>query len=265
MPGLTVISLGWGVQSFTLAAMSALGDLPPVDFAIHADTTWERSATYEFAARWTPWLEEHGVKAVTVRADEAKRNPAYSRKKQSVFLPVYTKDKDDITGVLKRECTGEWKIMPMHRYIRSQGAKAKKPATQWIGISKDEWHRAKDSNVKYIVQRFPLLDLGMTRADCINWLERHHLEVPGKSSCTFCPFHNNLAWAEMKRENGHDWYQAVATDEAIRDKRPPYPLFVHRKCVPLPEAVSIAEDFSMTQPGLFTVNDMPCDSGYCFL
>jgi hypothetical protein len=33
----TAISLGWGVQSFTLAAMVALGELPPVDVAIHAD------------------------------------------------------------------------------------------------------------------------------------------------------------------------------------------------------------------------------------
>jgi len=35
------LSLGWGVQSFTLAAMVALGDLEPVDVAIHADTTHE--------------------------------------------------------------------------------------------------------------------------------------------------------------------------------------------------------------------------------
>lgn len=48
------ISLGWGVQSFTLAAMSALGELPAVDVAIHADTTHEASGTYAFAARWTP-------------------------------------------------------------------------------------------------------------------------------------------------------------------------------------------------------------------
>ena len=43
------ISLGWGVQSFTLAAMVALGDLEPVDVAIHADTTHEASGTYAFA------------------------------------------------------------------------------------------------------------------------------------------------------------------------------------------------------------------------
>jgi len=61
---LKIISLGWGVQSFTLAVMVALGDLEPVDAAIHADTTHEKTATYEFAKRWTPWLEEHGTKVL---------------------------------------------------------------------------------------------------------------------------------------------------------------------------------------------------------
>lgn len=62
-----IISLGWGIQSFTLAAMSALGDLEKVDYAVHSDTTHERSATYEFAIKWTGWLVEKGIKVVTVR------------------------------------------------------------------------------------------------------------------------------------------------------------------------------------------------------
>ena len=45
------ISLGWGVQSFTMAAMVALEELEPIDFAIHADTTHERVGTYQFAER----------------------------------------------------------------------------------------------------------------------------------------------------------------------------------------------------------------------
>ena len=51
-----VISLGWGVQLWGLA-MVAKGILPPVDAAIHADTGHERSETYAFAARWTPWCD----------------------------------------------------------------------------------------------------------------------------------------------------------------------------------------------------------------
>jgi hypothetical protein len=73
-PALRILSLGWGVQSWTLAAMAALRDcgcalcrrwgvdkLPALDYAIHADTTWEREITYQFAEEQTPWLEAHGA------------------------------------------------------------------------------------------------------------------------------------------------------------------------------------------------------------
>ena len=61
-----VISSGWGVQSMCMQGMVAFGELEPITAAIHADTGHERQATYEFAARWTPWLEDHGVHIVTV-------------------------------------------------------------------------------------------------------------------------------------------------------------------------------------------------------
>lgn len=247
-----VISLGWGVQSFTLTAMSALGELEPVDFAIHADTTWERSATYAFAEIWTTWLKVHGVEVVTVLA----KDTGYINRYGGVMLPAYTNGKG---GRFPRECTSDWKIATTRRYLQS--VRRNQPVEQWIGISKDEWWRAKDPDVQYITHRFPLLELDMTRADCIAWLERHGLDVPNKSSCTFCPFHKTEAWQEMKRENGPDWQQAVAVDAAIRDKRPPYPLYVHRSCRPLPEAVDIPEDHGYTQPSLLDI----CDSGACFL
>jgi 3'-phosphoadenosine 5'-phosphosulfate sulfotransferase (PAPS reductase)/FAD synthetase len=63
-----VISLGWGVQSWTLAAMAALGEIE-ADVAIHADTTWEKSATYDFARQWQPWLENHGLRVAVVGGD----------------------------------------------------------------------------------------------------------------------------------------------------------------------------------------------------
>jgi 3'-phosphoadenosine 5'-phosphosulfate sulfotransferase (PAPS reductase)/FAD synthetase len=45
---LTVISLGAGVQSSTMAIMAAKGDLPPVDVAIFADTGNEPKAVYTY-------------------------------------------------------------------------------------------------------------------------------------------------------------------------------------------------------------------------
>ena len=248
---LTVISLGWGVQSWTMAAMVALGELPPVDFAIHADTTWERERTYAFAKQWTPWLEERGVKVVTV-SDPIAPQKIIDDSGQT-HAPVYSLDPriEQLIrpGQLRRSCTQRWKIAPMRRYISSQLNGNKRPGVveQWLGITLDEHHRAKDSDVKYITHRFPLLEMNYTRADCLAWLKRNNLPSPGKSACTFCPYHNQVTWEQMKRENGHDWKQAVEVDERIRDKRPPYPLFVHPARVPLPEAVKIPEDYGATQ------------------
>ena len=43
-----VLSLGGGVQSTTLFLMNIHGEIdPPADFAVFADTGWERTGTYE--------------------------------------------------------------------------------------------------------------------------------------------------------------------------------------------------------------------------
>jgi len=261
---INLISLGWGVQSWTLAAMVALGDLPPVDVALHSDTTWEMSSTYEFAKTWTPWLESRGVRVVTV--GDATQPAAVTT--LTTDIPAFTVGGSDKGGRLRRQCTSRWKIQPMRRWIGSElerrGLKKSPGAvSQWLGITTDEWHRAKDSDVRYISHKYPLIDLGMSRADCINWLKSHDLPVPQKSSCTFCPFHNRRAWAEMRLAGGPDWEQAVAVDNAIRGVRPPYPLFVHSDRIPLEDAVVIPEMFGVEQ--LTMIPDDECDSGYCFL
>jgi hypothetical protein len=270
-----VISLGWGVQSWTLAAMVALKELEPIDFAIHSDTTWEREVTYQFREQWEPWLIERNVKVITVNDAKAARQLISPHNKQT-HAPLYTlSENGNGMGQLRRSCTHRWKIAPMHRYISSELerlgiAKTKGVVEQWLGITMDEWQRAKDSDVKYIKHRFPFLEMNMTRADCLAWLDDHRLPSPGKSSCVFCPYHNRHAWERMKQEHGNDWEQAVEVDRVVRDKRPPYPLFVHSARVPLSEAVTIPEDFGAHQVTMFELlesedKDAECDSGYCFL
>jgi hypothetical protein len=250
-----VISLGWGVQSFTLAAMAALGDIPPVDAAIHADTTHERSATYAFAERWTPWLETRGVRVVTVQPAQNKLEQFETR---FVYIPAHTTDGNS-KGQLRRQCTGDWKVDPIRRWL--QANRNRQQVSLLMGISLDEWHRAKDSPVKYVAHEFPLLDHKMTRNDCGNYLTRHELEAPGKSACTFCPYQSKREWRHTK-DNPQDWAQAVAVDEAIRKRRPPFNVYVHSACIPLVDVdLSTPEDHGQ----LRLLDDTPCDSGYCFL
>lgn len=220
------ISLGWGVQSFTLAAMSALGELDPVDVAIHADTTHESKLTYEFAARWTPWLEERGVRVVTVSDPEQSANVTTFK----TDIPAFTVDNSDNSGMLRRQCTHRWKINPMRKWLQDNRNGA--TVEQWLGISLDEFQRMKDSDRKYIQHRWPLIERRMTRLDCMTWLDRHGIEIPPKSACTFCPFHSTAEWRRVKN-TPEDWEKAVAVDEAIRSVRPPYDLFLHPSRIPL--------------------------------
>lgn len=270
MPELTVISLGWGVQSFTLAAMAALGELPPVDAAIHADTTHERQATYQFAARWAPWLEARGVRVVTVRDPSVAPVALPGR---GTMIPAHTRKPNGDQGQLGRTCTNRWKIAPMRAWLRAElTRRGSKQATgaveQWIGISLDEFQRMRTSDVQYIMHRYPLVDRRMTRADCIAWLQAHDLEVPGKSACVFCPFHNTATWQELKRAGGPDWDRAILLDQELRHQREKVTLFVHYQARPLAEAVSIPEDQGLVQAGLFDRPELettPCDNGGCFI
>ena len=106
---------------------------------------------------------------------------------------------------------------------------------QWLGISLDEVQRMKDSDVKYVAHRYPLIDMRMTRGDCALWLERNGIEVPPKSACTFCPYHSTAEWRRVKA-SPEDWEKAVAVDEAIRGVRPPYDLYLHPSRIPLVDA-----------------------------
>ena len=259
MGELRILSLGWGVQSFTLAAMAALGEIEPVDYAIHADTGHESALTYDFARRWTLWLEKRGVVVVVVVATHEKKN--ILDKWGGMQLPAYTYGKNG-DGQIRRQCTHEWKIRPMREFISAElsrkGVKKYPGAvTQILGISLDEYQRMKPADVKYIRHEWPLIDKRLTREDCKRWLEKNNLEVPPRSACTFCPFKKTSEW-RATRNNVVDWAEAVAVDRMIRNARPPDALFVHPARKPLEEI-----DFrTAEEKGQLSLWDNEC-SGIC--
>lgn len=214
-----VLSLGWGVQSTTLAAMAALGDIGPL-IGVHADTRHERSDTYAYAERLTPWLQERGVEVVTVRATATPLIDQWG----GVAVPAYSDG-----GLVRRQCTGDWKVTPIRRWI--QAHRNGKPVDLLMGISLDEVQRMRDSDVRYLRNVYPLVDLRTTRADCARYLTEHGLELPPRSACVFCPLQSVRDWRAVKADAG-DWQAAVDADETIRygrmRGRRGAEMFVHR-------------------------------------
>ena len=239
------------MQSFTLAAMAALGEIEKPDVAIHADTTHEASWTYAHAKKWTPWLEEYGIVVVVV-ANHEKKN--IITKWGGMQLPAYTASKNG-DGQIRRQCTYEWKIRPMRQWI--QVHRNNEPVEMWLGISTDETLRMKNADVKYITNRYPLIEMHMSRLDCAKWLHKHQLDIPKKSACTFCPYHTTNEWRQVKQLQ-HDWSEAIGVDTMIRHARPPQDLFLHPSRKPLEEV-----DFrTLEEMGQMRLWDEEC-SGIC--
>jgi hypothetical protein len=224
-----ILSLGAGVQSSTLALMMAKDEVEPAAHAIFADTQWEPAAVY----RWLDWLEPqlsfpvHRVTQGDLRAAVMRQDNATGGRVASV--PWH------MPGAMgRRQCTREYKLDPLRRKMREIVGK-RGQAEVCIGISVDEAHRMKPSRNQWQHHTWPLIDLRMTRADCLVWMERNGYPRPPKSSCLGCPYHSDQQWQEIKQVPA-EWADVIAVDKAIR-VTPKMRLnqFMHRSCKPIDE------------------------------
>ncbi len=242
---LRVLSLGAGVQSTTLALMAAHGEIGPMpDCAIFADTGWEPQAVYEHLA----WLRSLNVLPFPVYiVSDGNIREGLVRGAQGerwASIPAFTRSASGTVGMIRRQCTRELKIAPIRRKVRELiGIAGKRSPNrpvveQWIGISFDEIVRMKMSMESWQVNRFPLIELGMTRRGCLRWLERNGYPAPPKSSCIGCPYHSDSLWRQMREEDPDAFADAVAIDRMIRTgfRNLRGEVFLHRSCLPLDEA-----------------------------
>lgn len=261
-PALRVLSLGAGVQSTTLLMLAAEGRLPTVDVAVFADTGWEPKAVYEHLdCLEREVAQPAGIPIVRVTANSNAQRITGDLRADSltagafVRLPVFVRDRTGTgAAMVRRQCTEEYKVNPVKAQIRQLlGYPHPKPvpagmfAEQWIGISRDEFHRAKDARVQYLRNAFPLLDLtgsadgviGWTRTDCLRYLRKAGWESTPKSACIGCPFHGNRQWRELRDNHPDEWADAIAFDRSLRNmplrgiKEQPY---LHRSLLPLDQA-----------------------------
>jgi hypothetical protein len=236
-PAVRLISLGAGVQSTTVLMLSAEGVLPKVDGAIFADTGWEPRTVYDHLDR----LEREvampaGIPIYRVSNGNI-RDDALDPERRFAQMPLYVRMPDGAEGMGRRQCTSNYKITPINRQVRALlGYPHPTPvprdvyAEQWVGISRDEFHRAKDSGLRYARHAFPLIGVGVdadlvgedgkpgwTRRDCLRYLRGRGWESTPKSACVGCPYHGNRAWRDLRDNHPEEWADAVDFDDRIRN------------------------------------------------
>jgi hypothetical protein len=236
---LNILSLGAGVQSSTLALMAKDGVLPAPDCAIFADTGHEPKTSRTWDPKelkwidggiygWLDWLEKqlpfpvYRVKRGDLFHDAAKL--AKSKKTGKIYMkgliPAFVDGGEAGIGLLGRKCTLDYKIVPIQRKVRELLGVKRGPShiacRMWIGISTDEIIRMKPSRKRYIENVHPLIDLRMSRIECVKWLSKNGYPVAPRSACVGCPFHGDEEWINLKINTPQDFADAVNDERRLQ-------------------------------------------------
>ena len=224
---LQVLSLGAGVQSTVMALMAEQeyeGFTKP-DLAIFADTGWEPQAVYDHL----DWLEQqlsYPVIRVTngnIRDDILQGVNPEGRK--FIDIPVFVVKDDGKHYVGTRQCTKQYKLKPIHRYLRKylglkDGRLAPKDqqVDMWLGLSRDEAARVKPSKQDWITLVYPLLNKDLSRVQLYRWFKERYpdRDLP-KSACIGCPYHTDQMWANMKENDPVSFQDAVNVEWAMQN------------------------------------------------
>lgn len=172
-----ILNYGGGVNSTALLVFAARGMLKDVNpqrlMVLFADTGAERPYTYEYVDLAQEYCKRKHITFETVRANYTLEEYVY----YSGILPSRS----------MRWCTHRLKIRPIRRRARMHDVA--KPYYQLIGIDAAEPTRVRQSRLyRDAIERFPLVELGLDRQDCMSIVESEDLPVPQKSSCFCCPF-----------------------------------------------------------------------------
>mgnify|MGYP003111832975 CR=1 FL=1 len=260
----TYLSLGAGVQSSALLVLSCEDDrVPKADVAIFSDTGDEPQYVIDYLEALKDYAQSFGIPVIT--AQKGVLSQEALERDRFVPIPLYTKHADGTKGMLRRQCTREYKITPINQKVRellgyAPRQRMKHKIRAMLGISTDEIQRMKDSWVDWVTNTYPLIDLGISRKDCYQVIEKAGLPEPKKSACVYCPYHDDRYWQWMKDEQPIEFAKAVSFDYAIRNKTmkgESSPAFVHRSCVPLDEA-----SFDPNDPNQIDLFNNECE-GMC--
>lgn len=164
-----VMSYGGGTNSTALAVgLHERGE--KVDLILFSDTGGEKPHTYQHIETMQGWLSSKGFPPITIV------------RKETMTLEQDCLNRKALPSIAYgfKSCSDHFKLRPQRKYLESIGVIN---PTKLIGFDMDEPQRA----VAIKGNRYPLIEWGWGRAECVEAIERAGLPLPGKSACFFCP------------------------------------------------------------------------------
>ena len=93
-----------------------------------------------------------------------------------------------------------------------------------MGFGAEESRRCKENPNPMFVNKFPLVEMGLERADNYAYIRDVWGLETRASACTFCPYHRNYFFQHLKEHEPEQFEQVVRIDELLRDKTPKPPM-----------------------------------------
>ena len=269
-----ILSCGAGMQSSALHLMSCENALakirgePPVwpqvpiyDISIFCDLGFE-----------PPWVKKqveflanagHSCGVALVILD----SPLYTDfmenfgERRTISIPWWTIRDDGHKSKMPRNCTIDYKVELISKYVRwellgyKKGQRLreedKKAHEMHMGFSAEEARRCKENPNPMFVNKFPLVEMVLTRADNYAYIKDVWGLETRASACAFCPFHKNYFFKFLRENEPEQYAQVVGVDELLRDKKPKPPmdsdLFISR-----------------SRKRLMDLTDEDCNDAECF-
>jgi hypothetical protein len=198
-----VFSSGMGTQSIAILVLIKQGRLPQPDLIVFADTGREAQTTWDYINNYAPNM----FPDIRVIPHDLSTVDLYNEK-SDCLLPCYTEN-----GKLPTFCSNEWKQRPVRRYLRSVGVEK---CDMWFGMSLDETHRMRVSDVQWITNHYPLIfDIKLRRHESIKIVEDYGLPKPPRSRCWMCPNQSDEDWLSL---TPGDMQKAIELETQIREK-----------------------------------------------
>lgn len=260
-------SSGGGAQSVAVAVLQAQG-LVHYDLHIFANVgaDSENPDTLAYVENYLkPYCADHHIPLVEVwkkKRDGSQLTLLENLKRSQRSIDIPARMANGAPG--NRHCTDHFKIEVIQRYIKQQGGTH---LVQGLGISTDEIWRVRDGqwhedNGIWVQRDYPLVNLRLTRQDCLRITAEAGLPEAPKSSCVYCPYHKRNEWMDMKRNHPDRFEIAVGVERLLNERRDALGkdrVYLHPDCVPLEHAVG-------NQLLLFDLDALTsCDSGVCMI
>ncbi len=242
-----ILSCGAGMQSTALALMSCANKLikedkteqfnfsyteqvPIYDLILFCDLGLEPAWVMDQVRFIKTACEWSGIPFHVIKSTLYEDYIENFGKKRVVSIPFWSTDENGKKGKMMRNCTLDYKINLMQNFVRweilgyRKGERTHpedlKAHEMHLGFSKEEERRCSENPHKMFVNKFPLCEMNLVRADNYAYIKDVWGLDSKASACCFCPFHTNYFFKFIKHNHTDEYKKTVQFDEILEKEQP---------------------------------------------